>query len=168
MYHNVLFCLYHSVYLTHLDYADTEHIMTDKLYKQVDGTEWSWKNLNTVSVNLHVIVIPLLDACHCPFSLISIDFECEILIILLIYTFAFLLEWWHVSSIYMYMCVWYSVLFEQIWRSVDYLQCLHLNALAYPLTSKKIRISVIRLAVWTRLHWVPHIHSSIILLCDYC
>ena len=23
--------------------------MTDKLYKQVDGTEWSWKNLNTVS-----------------------------------------------------------------------------------------------------------------------
>ena len=38
-----------SVYLTHLDYTDTEHIMTDKLYKQVDGTEWSWKNLNTVS-----------------------------------------------------------------------------------------------------------------------
>lgn len=37
------------VYLTHLDYADTEHIMTEKLYKQVDGTEWSWKNLNTVS-----------------------------------------------------------------------------------------------------------------------
>ena len=36
------------VYLTHLDYADTEHIMTDKLYRQVDGTEWSWKNLNTV------------------------------------------------------------------------------------------------------------------------
>ena len=36
------------VYLTHLDYADTEHIMTEKLYKQVDGTEWSWKNLNTV------------------------------------------------------------------------------------------------------------------------
>ena len=37
-----------TVYLTHLDYADTEHIMTEKLYKQVDGTEWSWKNLNTV------------------------------------------------------------------------------------------------------------------------
>lgn len=37
-----------TVYLTHLDYADTEHIMTDKLYRQVDGTEWSWKNLNTV------------------------------------------------------------------------------------------------------------------------
>lgn len=36
------------VYLTHLDYADTEHIMTEKLYKQVDGTEWSWKNLNTL------------------------------------------------------------------------------------------------------------------------
>ncbi|CAI8039377.1 Exportin-1 [Geodia barretti] len=36
------------VYLTHLDYADTENIMTEKLYKQVDGTEWSWKNLNTL------------------------------------------------------------------------------------------------------------------------
>lgn len=36
------------VYLTHLDYADTEHIMTEKLFRQVDGTEWSWKNLNTL------------------------------------------------------------------------------------------------------------------------
>ncbi|XP_078589610.1 exportin-1-like isoform X2 [Branchiostoma floridae x Branchiostoma japonicum] len=36
------------VYLTHLDYADTERIMTEKLHKQVDGTEWSWKNLNTL------------------------------------------------------------------------------------------------------------------------
>jgi hypothetical protein len=36
------------VYLTHLDYADTEHIMTDKLQAQVSGAEWSWKNLNTV------------------------------------------------------------------------------------------------------------------------
>ena len=45
---NMPSCLYLSVYLTHLDYTDTEHIMTDKLYKQVDGTEWSWKNLNTV------------------------------------------------------------------------------------------------------------------------
>ena len=26
--------------------------MTEKLYKQVDGTEWSWKNLNTVHVTL--------------------------------------------------------------------------------------------------------------------
>ena len=40
----------HPVYLTHLDYADTENIMTEKLYKQVDGTEWSWKNLNTVCI----------------------------------------------------------------------------------------------------------------------
>ena len=39
----------HTVYLTHLDYEDTERIMTDKLYRQVDGSEWSWKNLNTVS-----------------------------------------------------------------------------------------------------------------------
>jgi hypothetical protein len=37
------------VYLTHLDYADTESIMTEKLHNQVNGTEWSWQNLNTVS-----------------------------------------------------------------------------------------------------------------------
>jgi len=37
-----------SVYLTHLDYVDTERIMTEKLQNQVNGTEWSWKNLNTV------------------------------------------------------------------------------------------------------------------------
>ena len=37
-----------AVYLTHLDYADTETIMTEKLHNQVNGTEWSWKNLNTV------------------------------------------------------------------------------------------------------------------------
>jgi len=36
------------VYLTHLDYADTENIMTEKLHNQVNGTEWSWKNLNTL------------------------------------------------------------------------------------------------------------------------
>ena len=38
------------VYLTHLDYADTENIMTEKLHNQINGTEWSWKNLNTVRV----------------------------------------------------------------------------------------------------------------------
>lgn len=36
------------VYLTHLDYVDTERVMTEKLQNQVNGTEWSWKNLNTV------------------------------------------------------------------------------------------------------------------------
>ncbi|KAH9977221.1 CRM1 C terminal-domain-containing protein [Lactifluus volemus] len=36
------------VYLTHLDVADTENILTEKLAKQVDGTEWSWQNLNTL------------------------------------------------------------------------------------------------------------------------
>lgn len=36
------------VYLTHLDYADTERIMTEKLMNQVSGLEWSWKNLNTL------------------------------------------------------------------------------------------------------------------------
>jgi exportin-1 len=36
------------VYLTHLDYFDTERIMTEKLVNQVNGTEFSWKNLNTL------------------------------------------------------------------------------------------------------------------------
>lgn len=36
------------VYLTHLDVADTETIMTDKLARQIDGSEWSWNNLNTL------------------------------------------------------------------------------------------------------------------------
>ncbi|KAG8831327.1 Karyopherin transporter [Serendipita sp. 399] len=36
------------VYLTHLDVADTESILTEKLAKQIDGSEWSWNNLNTL------------------------------------------------------------------------------------------------------------------------
>jgi len=40
------------VYLTHLNSADTENIMNEKLKRQVDGSEWSWKNLNTVSIIL--------------------------------------------------------------------------------------------------------------------
>lgn len=36
------------VYLTHLNSQDTECIMNEKLKRQVDGSEWSWKNLNTV------------------------------------------------------------------------------------------------------------------------
>uniref|UniRef100_U5ELY4 Exportin-1 n=1 Tax=Corethrella appendiculata TaxID=1370023 RepID=U5ELY4_9DIPT len=36
------------VYLTHLDYFDTERIMAEKLSNQVNGTEFSWKNLNTL------------------------------------------------------------------------------------------------------------------------
>ncbi|KAI9734835.1 MAG: Karyopherin transporter [Cirrosporium novae-zelandiae] len=36
------------VYLTHLDVVDTEQIMSDKLQRQVDGTEWSWANCNTL------------------------------------------------------------------------------------------------------------------------
>ncbi|KAK2460616.1 hypothetical protein APHAL10511_007086 [Amanita phalloides] len=36
------------VYLTHLDVQDTENILTEKLTKQVDGSEWSWNNLNTL------------------------------------------------------------------------------------------------------------------------
>jgi exportin-1 len=36
------------VYLTHLDVVDTETILTEKLSKQIDGSEWSWNNLNTL------------------------------------------------------------------------------------------------------------------------
>lgn len=36
------------VYLTHLDVVDTEDIMRDKLAKQIDGSEWSWRNINTL------------------------------------------------------------------------------------------------------------------------
>ncbi|XP_033322906.1 exportin-1 emb [Megalopta genalis] len=36
------------VYLTHLDHMDTDRIMTEKLQNQVNGTEWSWKNLNAL------------------------------------------------------------------------------------------------------------------------
>jgi exportin-1 len=36
------------VFLTHLDYEDTENIMLDRLALQVDGTKWSWNNLNTL------------------------------------------------------------------------------------------------------------------------
>ncbi|KAI8639457.1 nuclear export factor CRM1 [Parasitella parasitica] len=34
------------VYLTNLDVSNTEDIMTSKLSKQMDGSEWSWNNLN--------------------------------------------------------------------------------------------------------------------------
>ncbi len=36
------------VYLTHLDVMDTEDIMSEKLRRQVDGSEWSWNNCNTL------------------------------------------------------------------------------------------------------------------------
>ncbi|KAI9701484.1 MAG: Karyopherin transporter [Candelina mexicana] len=36
------------VYLTHLDVTDTEDIMSEKLRRQVDGSEWSWNNCNTL------------------------------------------------------------------------------------------------------------------------
>jgi exportin-1 len=34
------------VYLTHLDVDDTEAIMSEKLARQMDGSEWSWENIN--------------------------------------------------------------------------------------------------------------------------
>ena len=36
------------VYLTHLDVSDTESIMLDKLSRQMDQSEYSWENLNTL------------------------------------------------------------------------------------------------------------------------
>ncbi|CUS21343.1 LAQU0S03e00386g1_1 [Lachancea quebecensis] len=36
------------VYLTHLDVVDTEDIMINKLARQIDGSEWSWHNINTL------------------------------------------------------------------------------------------------------------------------
>ncbi|CAK4226795.1 unnamed protein product [Aphanomyces euteiches] len=36
------------VYLTHLDYDDTENIMLERLTDQVEGNGWSWNNLNTL------------------------------------------------------------------------------------------------------------------------
>lgn len=45
LYKTIRECL---VYLTHLDVVDTENIMIEKLAKQVDGSEWSWVNCNTL------------------------------------------------------------------------------------------------------------------------
>lgn len=36
------------VYLTHLDVVDTEQIMSEKLARQIDESEWSWNNINTL------------------------------------------------------------------------------------------------------------------------
>lgn len=36
------------VFLTHLDTSNTEDIMLTKLANQIDGSEWSWHNLNTL------------------------------------------------------------------------------------------------------------------------
>lgn len=36
------------VFLTHLDTVDTEEVMLGKLARQIDGSEWSWRNINTL------------------------------------------------------------------------------------------------------------------------
>ncbi|GMH23490.1 hypothetical protein Nepgr_025333 [Nepenthes gracilis] len=36
------------VYMTHLDYDDTENQMLKKLSKQLNGEDWSWNYLNTL------------------------------------------------------------------------------------------------------------------------
>ncbi|KAK4102733.1 ARM repeat-containing protein [Parathielavia hyrcaniae] len=45
LYKTIRECL---VYLTHLDVVDTEQIRTEKLARQVDGSEWSWHNCNVL------------------------------------------------------------------------------------------------------------------------
>ncbi|KAK4179944.1 putative exportin [Triangularia setosa] len=45
LYKTIRECL---VYLTHLDVVDTEQIMTEKLSRQVDRSEWSWHNCNVL------------------------------------------------------------------------------------------------------------------------
>ena len=60
------------VYLTHLDYADTEHIMTEKLQAQVSGAEWSWKNLNTVRQTSVVKCVYLTDHSRVCFSSVGL------------------------------------------------------------------------------------------------
>lgn len=45
LYKTIRECL---VYLTHLDVVDTENIMTEKLSRQVDRSEWSWHNCNVL------------------------------------------------------------------------------------------------------------------------
>jgi exportin-1 len=45
LYKNMRECL---IYLTHLDPQDTQETMLLKLSKQVDDSEWSWHNLNTL------------------------------------------------------------------------------------------------------------------------
>lgn len=36
------------VYLTHLNMKETLSVLTGKLEKQMDGSEWSWNNLNAL------------------------------------------------------------------------------------------------------------------------
>lgn len=36
------------IFLTHLDYEDTQNIMLRKLDAQVDGSEWGWGPLSTL------------------------------------------------------------------------------------------------------------------------
>lgn len=45
LYKNMRECL---IYLTHLDPSDAQDTMLHKLSKQVDDSEWSWHNLNTL------------------------------------------------------------------------------------------------------------------------
>lgn len=49
------------VYLSHLDHADTEMQMLDKLRMQLDGEEWQWDRLNTLCwVRLgHMVILVL-------------------------------------------------------------------------------------------------------------
>jgi exportin-1 len=49
------------VYLSHLDHADTEKQMLDKLRMQLNGEEWDWDRLNTLCwvCNLTTVLVCL-------------------------------------------------------------------------------------------------------------
>lgn len=66
------------VYLTHLNSSDTENIMNEKLKRQVDGTEWSWKNLNTVSLTLFLwySLLIITSKCSCAGPLVPLVVLC--------------------------------------------------------------------------------------------
>ena len=82
------------VYLTHLDYIDTERVMTQKLQSQVNGTEWSWKNLNTVRIFFYQS-----EAHHCN-KCTKNDLICSIVDLSLC---AASFTWLHYSSRYAYV-----------------------------------------------------------------
>lgn len=66
------------VYLTHLDCSDTEVVMTEKLHLQVNGREWSWKNLNTVRPHLRFYLRFIMrSSLNCFLLTIFLSFVCS-------------------------------------------------------------------------------------------
>lgn len=71
IYKNMRSCL---VYLTHLDTRDTQDIMLHKMSKQLDGSEWGWKQLNTLCWAIGSISGALVSTTSLLWSLLSWDF----------------------------------------------------------------------------------------------